>query len=103
MHTHFTSTGSGAAAPADRSESAFRTEKVDYLSRFPTGASGTIVDMNADPELQGRLMGLGLFVGTRFRLIQGGGESLGKPLLLAIGETRIALGPDIAGTILVEK
>lgn len=82
-------------------ESAFRSDKVDYLSCFPQGAGGTIVDMTTDPELQGRLMGMGLFVGTQFHLLQGGSST--KPLILAIGETRIALGTDIAKTILVEQ
>ncbi len=82
-------------------EKSFRSEKIGYLSRFPAGAAGTIVDVNAESDLQGRLMGMGLFVGTRFRLLQGGGGSR-KPLLLAVGETRIALGPEIARSILVE-
>ena len=82
-------------------EKAFRSEKVNYLSLFPQGSGGTIVDMTTEPELQGRLMGMGLFIGTRFQLLQGGGDS-SKPLLLAIGDTRIALGPEIAKTILVE-
>ncbi len=88
--------------PASPLENSFRSEKVGYLSRFPTGQTGTVVDMNAESELQGRLMGMGLFVGTRFHLLQGGGGSR-KPVLLAVGETRIALGPEIATTILVEE
>ena len=83
-------------------EKGFRSSQTDYLLRFPTCANGVIVDMNAEPELLGRLMGMGLFAGTRFRLLQGG-NSQRKPLLLAVGETRIALGPEIAETILVEK
>jgi Fe2+ transport system protein FeoA len=83
-------------------EKAFRSEKVIYLSEFPQGESGTIVDMMTDAELQGRLMGMGMFIGTQFKLLQGGLAS-NKPLLLAIGETRIALGTEIAKTILVEK
>ncbi len=82
-------------------EKIFCSDKVDYLSCFPTGAAGIVVDMNSESDLQGRLMGMGLFVGTRFRLLQGGAGS-GQPLLLAVGETRIALGSEIAGTILVE-
>jgi Fe2+ transport system protein FeoA len=58
--------------------------------------------MTADAELQGRLMGMGMFIGTQFKLLQGGLTS-NEPLLLAIGETRIALGTEIAQTILVEK
>jgi Fe2+ transport system protein FeoA len=83
-------------------EITFRTEKVIRLNAFPQGESGTIVDMTSDTELQGRLMGMGMFIGTQFKLLQGGLKSH-KPLLLAIGETRIALGSEIAQTILVEK
>ncbi|MDR1924984.1 MAG: ferrous iron transport protein A [Planctomycetaceae bacterium] len=88
--------------PENSPEKVFRSKKVIYLSTFPQGEVGTIVDMTADTELQGRLMGMGMFVGTRFKLLQGGHSSQ-KPLLVAIGETRIALGTEIAKTILVEK
>ncbi|MDR2438748.1 MAG: ferrous iron transport protein A [Planctomycetaceae bacterium] len=88
-------------------ETAFRSEKVDYLSHFSEGQSGTIVDLILEPELQGRLMGMGLFAGTRFRVLQGGNSSKTKssarPILLAIGDTRIALGQSVASKILVEK
>ncbi|GHT30490.1 hypothetical protein FACS1894214_0450 [Planctomycetales bacterium] len=83
-------------------EKGFRSRQTGYLSCFPQGRDGVVVEMNTDPELQGRLMGMGLFIGTRFRLLQGG-SSQRKPLLLAVGNTRIALGPEIAETILVEK
>jgi Fe2+ transport system protein FeoA len=88
-------------------ETAFRSEKVVYLSHFSQGKSGTVVDLILEPELQGRLMGMGLFVGTRFRVLQGGNSSEKKssnqPMLLAIGDTRIALGRSIASKILVEE
>jgi ferrous iron transport protein A len=86
-------------------ETAFRSEKVNYLSHFSQGESGTIVDLTVEPELQGRLMGMGLFVGTRFRVLQGGTTTSAstRPILLAIGDTRIALGQSIASKILVEK
>ena len=84
-----------------RPDVSFRSEKVDYLHNFPTGRIGTIVDINTENDLQGRLMGLGLFVGSRFRLIQGGNASC-KPLLLAVGDTRIALGHELGCCILVE-
>ena len=79
----------------------FRSEKVSDLLNFPTGGLGTIVDINTENELQGRLMGMGLFVGAKFRLIQGGNASP-KPLLLAVGDTRIALGAELGRCILVE-
>jgi Fe2+ transport system protein FeoA len=80
----------------------FRSDKIDWLLHFPTGSVGTVVAINTDNDLQGRLMGLGLFVGARFRLIQGGNASR-KPLLLAVSDTRIALGSELGRCILVEK
>ena len=79
-----------------------RSEKNNSLSRFPDGLHGTVVDVVADAELQGRLMGMGLFVGTRFQLLRNGSAASRVPLLLAIGETRIAIDYEIAETILVE-
>jgi len=71
------------------------------LSQFPNGLHGTIVDVVADAELQGRLMGLGLLIGTRFQLLRSGTNGSRIPFLLAIGETRIALDYKIADVILV--
>ena len=83
-------------------ERSFRSEKVCSLSRFPSGLCGTVVDVAAEAQLQGRLMGMGLFIGTRFQLLQNGTRTSRTPFLLAIGETRIAIGWDIAELIHVE-
>jgi Fe2+ transport system protein FeoA len=88
-------------------ERGFRSEKISTLSRFPDGLHGTVVDVIADVELQGRLMGMGLFVGTRFQLLRSGQRASGTtasslPFLLAIGETRMAIDREIAEMILVE-
>ena len=80
----------------------FRYEQVSSLDRFQDGEHGTIVDITADAELQGRLMGMGLFIGTRFQLLRGGTMASRIPFLLAIGETRIAIGHEIANRIFVE-
>ena len=76
--------------------------KVDRLSCFPSGLYGTVVDVIADAELQSRLMGMGLFAGTRFQLLRRGTAGQKTPFLLAIAETRIALNHEIAEKILVE-
>ena len=76
-------------------ERSFQSEKVCSLSRFPGGLHGTVVDVAADAQLQGRLMGMGLFIGTRFQLLQNGTRTSRIPFLLAIGW-------DIAEQILVE-
>ena len=83
-------------------EKGFRSKNAGSLSRFPNGRHGTVVDVTADAELQGRLMGMGLFIGTRFQLLRDGATSPKIPLLLAIGETRIAMDHEIAEAILVE-
>jgi len=83
-------------------EHGFRPKSTNSLSQFPNGFHGTVIDVAADPELQGRLMGMGLFIGTRFQLLRSGATTPKIPFLLAIGETRIAVDHDIADTILVE-
>jgi len=84
-------------------EKGFRSKNISPLSRFPNGLHGTVVDITADAELQGRLMGMGLFIGTRFQLLRSGAVAAHIPFLLAIGETRIAVDHEIAKTILVES
>jgi len=83
-------------------ERSFCSEKTCTLSRFPDGLHGTVVDITADAELQGRLMGMGLFIGTRFQLLRSGATVPNIPFLIAIGETRIAVDQKIAEMILVE-
>ena len=78
------------------------SEKTCSLSQFTGGLHGTIVDIVADGELQGRLMGLGLLIGTRFQLLRRGTVATRIPFLLAIGETRIAIDHNIADMILVQ-
>ena len=88
--------------PSQNVERGFRSEQICCLSQFPDGLHGTVVDVIADAELQGCLMGMGLFVGTRFQLLRSGGTTQNIPFLLATGETRIAIGREIADMILVE-
>ena len=92
------STPVSSTMPPERS---FRSEGIESLNRFPDGLHGTVVDVIADTELQGRLMGMGLFVGTRFQLLRSGSVTSNIPFLLAIGETRLAVDHNIAAMILV--
>jgi Fe2+ transport system protein FeoA len=86
-----------------KTEKDFRPKMINPLSQFPGGSHGTVIDITANVELQGRLMGMGLLVGTRFQLLRSGGMTQKIPFLLAIGETRIALSQEIAEMILVEQ
>ena len=72
------------------------------LTQIPAGKKTTVVAIHTEQELLGRLMGLGLFVGTKVEILRGGNDQAG-PILIGIGQTRIALGRDIAATILVES
>jgi len=71
-----------------------------FLTQISVGEKAVVVAINTDPELQGRLMGMGLFVGTKVEILQGGQGQSG-PLRVGIGQTRIALGRDIAAAIMV--
>lgn len=80
----------------------YKSPQIKELNHIRCGTSATVVALRTEQELLGRLMGLGLFVGTKVRLLQGGCNAYG-PLLLSVGNTRIALGRDIADSILVEE
>jgi len=62
----------------------------------------TIVKLNASNELQCRLMGMGLTIGAKVEILHGG-RSRFKPLVVGVGESRIAIGRDIAKMVLVES
>ena len=74
-------------------------EKVWSLCDLTPGSSATILSVRCGPELTGQMMGMGLMVGTEVTLLQGGAE---KPYLVSVGETRIAMGRELAGLIWVE-
>ena len=75
-------------------------EREESLLNLKPGDSATILSVRCGQELTGQLMGMGLFAGTGIKLLQGGAE---KPFLLSVGETRIAMGRELAGSILIER
>ena len=88
--------------PGDKpSASGLKSSRICTLNALPTSESATIVGLNTSNDLQGRLIGMGLNVGARVEILQGG-RSRFKPLLLGVGESRIAVGHDIAKMLLVE-
>ena len=70
------------------------------LVQVLAGEKVVVVAINTDQELLGRLMGMGLFIGTKVEILQGGKGKSG-PLRIGIGQTRIVLGRDIAAAIMV--
>ncbi len=68
------------------------------LPMLPEGAQAQIVEVRAGRRLKERLAGLGLHAGAQVRILR----DSGGPLLLAIGDTRLALGRGMAHKILVQ-
>ena len=68
------------------------------LSMWPTQRPARIVDIHAGHRLKERLAGLGLIPGNTVEILQDNGG----PLLLAVGDARLALGRGMAHKILVQ-
>ena len=82
-----------------RSVSSLKSAKICKLDSLSTLQLATVVGLDTSNDLQGRLMGMGLTIGARVEVLQNGRF---KPLLIGVGESRIAMGRDIAAMILVE-
>jgi len=79
-----------------------KSPHVRLLDSLNISNYATIVELNTSNELQNRLMGMGLTIGAKVEILHGG-HSRFKPLVVGVGESRIAIGRDIAGMILVES
>ena len=84
------------------SVSGLKSVRICKLDGLNTSERATVVGLNTSNELQGRLMGMGLTVGAKVEVLQGGYGRF-KPLLIGVGESRIAIGRDIARMVLVES
>jgi Fe2+ transport system protein A len=82
------------------SASGLRSSKICKLDTLGASQRATVIGLNASNDLQGRLMGMGLTIGATVEVLQKGRF---KPLLISVGESRIALGYDIANMVLVES
>ena len=65
-------------------------------SRLSSGARGMVTAIDGGECVVERLASLGLVPGTKLRVVQGG-----SPLAVAVGETRLGLGPDWADALVV--
>jgi Fe2+ transport system protein FeoA len=72
---------------------------VTPLSLAPTGEPVTIVDVRGGRRLRHRLSHMGLVPGTVVEVVQSLGHG---PVILAVGESRLALGRGASHKILVE-
>ena len=71
---------------------------LESLSALPVGGHARIARIDGGIQLTRRLMGLGLRIGSEIAVLQ----HRGRGVVLASGDTRVALGGDIATHLLVE-
>ncbi len=69
------------------------------LSLAPAGTPMTVVDVRAGRRLRHRLSNLGLVPGTVIEIVQTMGHG---PVILAVGNARLALGRGASHKIMVE-
>ena len=76
--------------------------RICMLDALNLSDRATVIEMNTSKELQNRLMGIGLTLGAKVEILHGGHNHF-KPLVIGVGESRIAIGRDIAKMVLVES
>jgi len=84
------------------SVSGVKSPHIHMLDSLNMSDRATVVELNASNELQSRLMGMGLTIGAKVEILHGGRGRF-KPLVVGVGESRIAIGHDIAKMVLVES
>jgi ferrous iron transport protein A len=68
------------------------------LGFLQTGRDAVVKDFNGGQSLGQRLTEMGLFRGTRVRVVK---NDMGGPLIISIGEGRLAIGRGMALRIMV--
>jgi ferrous iron transport protein A len=71
------------------------------IREVPDGRLATVVSLEGGHEFQSHLRSMGLLVGSRVQVVSSCNGRRG-PTLVAVGETRLALGYGMSGKILVE-
>jgi ferrous iron transport protein A len=78
---------------------AMDTTAESALSTLPAGATGVVARLGGGCHMQYRLRSMGMTVGSRVRVVRR--SSLGGPILVAVGETSLAIGRGMAERITV--
>ncbi|WP_220086839.1 FeoA family protein [Rhodovulum viride] len=92
-------TGQPCTSPEARAADCVLGPNACPLALADEGVWLRVVALRPGRGVHHRLIDLGLTVGARVRILQRGG---GCPMLIGVGETRLALGQGLAGKILVE-
>ncbi|MGB2822683.1 MAG: FeoA family protein [Phycisphaerae bacterium] len=87
--------------PAERN-STMDESSAQPLSRVPVGRKAIVVALAGGGGLQNRLISMGLKTGCEVRVIRGGAGTWG-PILVALGEARLAIGRGMADRIMVSS
>ena len=67
---------------------------VSTLADLPRRARGVVIGHDADAGVAERLSAIGLGLGSSFTVVQAGSR-----VLLQVGESRIALGPELTSSV----
>ena len=82
----------------ERTESTMNRTLTCPLSRLKAGQATTVASLGGGREFQHRLAAMGLNVGCTVRVIRAA-AALGGPVLVALGQTRLAIGRGMAEKI----
>ena len=70
------------------------------LALVPQGGRARIVSLSEEKDVERRLRDMGLSLGSEIEVLVAGNRS---PLLVAAGETRLAIEPDLAKQVRVRR
>jgi len=70
------------------------------LTQMREGERGIVVDIHGGHRARQRLLGMGIAPGTKIVVVKSGRPG---PYIIAIGNTRIALGQGVAEKIIVRR
>lgn len=77
-----------------------QTENLLALSGMRAGQKGTVVALNGGYEFQTRLVSMGVHIGCDIKVLHSG-NGRGGPTLVAIGDSRLAIGYGMLDRVLV--
>ncbi len=72
---------------------------IQALNTLEAGQKGVVVTVKGGKEFQHRLISMGLHAGREVKVLHQGDN--GVPMLIALGETRLAIGQDMTRQIFV--
>ena len=75
-------------------------KNVQPLSTVASSSKGTVIALRGGGGFKDRVIGMGLPVGAEIEVIHGCSDGAG-PVMVAVGDTRLAIGHGMAERILV--